>query len=69
MSRVSEIAALVRLAGDSLTQETLARAIARRWPEASEAEVCEGLRRGAQAPTDPEESLATALTAAALLRR
>jgi hypothetical protein len=69
LSRVSEIAALVRLAGDSLARETLLRAIGRRWPEASDEEVWEALRRGAQAPASPEERLAMVLAAEALLRR
>ena len=68
MSRVSEIAALVRLAGDGLAQDTLAAAIGRRWPEASPAEVFEAFRRAARAQADPAEQLALALAASALLR-
>jgi L-ribulose-5-phosphate 3-epimerase UlaE len=44
MSKVAEIAAFVRLTHGGLSIETLAKAIHRRWPEASEDEVREALQ-------------------------
>jgi hypothetical protein len=67
VSRVAEIAAFVRLAKGGLAPDTLGKAIRRRWPDATEAEVREALGRSADSP-DADEKLAIDAAATAILR-
>jgi hypothetical protein len=69
VSRVTEIAVFVRLAAvGGMEPEKLARAIRRRWPEASEEEVRDALARAGGEALNAEEQLAMELAAAAILR-
>lgn len=68
MSRIAQIVAFVRLAYGGIDTETLARAIRRRWPDASNEEVREAIARAATAtPNDADERAAMEAAASAIL--
>ena len=69
MSSLSEIVAFLRLAKGGLAPETLAKAIRRRWPDASDEQIREAIARAAtEEPTDTEEQVALDAAASAMLR-
>lgn len=69
MSHIAEIVAFVRLAKGGLAPETLGKAIRRRWPAASDAEIREAVERAVtETPNDADERVAMEAVAAALLR-
>lgn len=69
MSNLSEIIAFLRLAKGGLAPETLAKAIRRRWPEATDDQIREAIERSAtEEPTDAEEQVALEAAASAILK-
>jgi hypothetical protein len=70
VSRIAEIVAFIRMARGGLAPETLGKAIRRRWPEASDAEIREAVERAVtETPNDAEERTAMEAVATALLGR
>jgi hypothetical protein len=59
LSRIAQIVAFVRMAQGGLSTDTLAKAIRRRWPDASNEEIREAVARAATGmPNDADERAA-----------
>ncbi len=70
MSRIAQIVAFVRMAQGGLSTDTLAKAIRRRWPDASNEEVREAIARAVtRVPNDADERAAMDAVAMKILGR